>query len=283
MGKIKTSFSGHDKFDCKIDWVTKALKAYKEDNTIFLPSNVESSISKLGLGVNMIKSLNHWMKAIGLIDNNNLTELGNIILEKDPFFENNNTIWLLHWNLVKKIETATLYNLYFNKFYFNKFTKQELLEQLIHWVQKHNINISPTTLKSDIEVFLKMYTFNNKNNITMSLFSDLRILSKHNDIYNLNINNTASFSDDVFLYVLNDYLEIKYPNGIHSISIDDIQRGTISIQKSLCMHENLLFSKIHNLNSLTDNKMSYSEAAGIKQIYIVEQLSKAELLKKIYS
>ena len=56
MAKIKTSFSGHDKFDCKIDWITKGLEAYQENSTIFIQSNMESTISRLGLGSNM---LNH--------------------------------------------------------------------------------------------------------------------------------------------------------------------------------------------------------------------------------
>lgn len=69
MAKLKTSFSGHDKFDCKIDWITKGLKSFNEDNTIFFPSNIENAITVLGLGINMIKSLGHWLKVLGLIEN----------------------------------------------------------------------------------------------------------------------------------------------------------------------------------------------------------------------
>ena len=109
MKKLKTSFSGHDKFDCKIDWVVQGLSAFYENNTIFMHSNIEKSISNLGLGINMIKSLSHWMKALGLIKNNDLTKLGEIILDKDPYLENDNTLWLLHWNLTKRQENTTLY------------------------------------------------------------------------------------------------------------------------------------------------------------------------------
>lgn len=281
MQKIKTSFSGHETFDCKIDWLTKALQAYVNNNTIFSLDNIEDKIAQLGLGINMIKSLNHWTKVLGLIEKGSLTNLATTILEKDPFFENINTLWLLHWNLVKNISTATLYHLFFNKFYFSKLTKQDLLDQLTQWLKDNNIVISTTTVKSDIEVFFKMYSSDKKNEISMSLFSDLHLLNKQNNIYILK--NISKFPDSVFLYVLSDYLEIKYPNGINSISVDDLQRGKLSIQKSLCMNENLLFSKIHNLAYLTDNKMSYSEAAGIKQIYISEPLSTNELLLKIYS
>ena len=44
--------SGHNKFDCKVDWLSKALNYNKE-----LLVNDET-IMNLGLGANLIKSLN---------------------------------------------------------------------------------------------------------------------------------------------------------------------------------------------------------------------------------
>ena len=88
MKKLKTSFSGHDKFECKIDWITKGLQTYSRDNQIFSASNVESSIQKLGLGINMIKSLSHWMKVLGLEEEGKLTPLAQTILEQDIYLEN---------------------------------------------------------------------------------------------------------------------------------------------------------------------------------------------------
>ncbi len=83
--KIKTSFSGHEKFECKIDWITKGLNAFKKNNHVLSLTNVEEGIETLGLGINMIKALNHWMQVLGLIEKTDLTELGSNILEKDPY------------------------------------------------------------------------------------------------------------------------------------------------------------------------------------------------------
>jgi len=244
MTKIKTSFSGHDKFDCKIDWITKALKAFKEDSTILSQLNIENSIATLGLGINMIKSLNHWMKVLGLIVDNKLTELAEVIIEEDPYLENTDILWILHWNLVKNKEKTTLYYEFFNKFYLYRFTKEELFDKVNVWLDKN-------------------------------------IFTKTKDRYTLNINATYKISEDVFIYILNDYIKTRNKLKNESISIDDIQRGELSIQKSLCMSENKLFSLIHKLADLTDNKISYVEASGIRQIYISEQLNSFELLKNI--
>ncbi len=283
MTKIKTSFSGHDKFECKIDWISKGLLAYKEDNKIFLQSNIAKSIEKLGLGINMIKSLNHWMKVLGLIDNNTLSQLGEIVLKNDPYLENSDTLWLLHWNLVKDREKTTLTNLFFNKYYPHKFNKEDIVNRISLWLDENSIKLSATTLNSDMDVFIRMYRSNDGDDISMSLFADLNIITKlSNGNYSLNINSTTSISDKAFLYILFDYIEMKYGYDVESISIDDIQRGVLSIQKSLCMSENTLYSKIHALRKLTNNKMSYSEASGIRQIYISDSLDKLELLTKIY-
>ncbi len=280
MAKIKTTFSGHDKFDCKIDWITRGLYAYNENPKLFTQF-IDESIKKLGLGINMIKSLNHWMKTLDLIEAKGLTQLGTTILEKDPYLENSDTLWLLHWNLLKRQEKATLYNLFFNNLYPHKFTKDDILYRITLWLEEYQIKLSPTTIKSDIDVFIRMYRSGVED--SMSLFSDLNIITPlSNSNYSLNINSTEEVSDTVFLYILIDYIELKHSKKVESISIDDIQRGKLSIQKSLCMGENSLYGKIRRLKELTDNKIFFLEASGIRQIYISEFIEKSELLQKIY-
>ncbi|SFV50775.1 hypothetical protein MNB_SV-9-1403 [hydrothermal vent metagenome] len=283
MEKIKTSFSGHDKFDCKIDWITKGLEAYKEDNTIFIQSNIEKTIARLGLGSNMVKSLHHWMKVFALIEGEKLTLLGKTILDKDPYLENSDTLWILHWNLVKYIEKASLYNLFFNKIYPHKFSKDDIFDYITSWLSENKIKLSPTTLNADIDVLIRMYNNNHGKNHSMSLLSELNIITKlSQSSYSLNINAVTPISDELFLYILCDYIEMQYSSSATSLSIDDIQRGKLSIQKSLCMSEHTLYSKIDKLSKLTESRFTYSETAGIRQIYISEHIDKSLILNKIY-
>jgi hypothetical protein len=275
--KKKVSFSGHDKFDCKIDWITKGLIAFNNNYDLFNQNQIEKSIEILGLGVNMVKSLGHWMHVLGLIENNNLTNLAKSILEKDLYLENHNTLWLLHWNIVKNQTKATTYYLFFNVIYPNKFTKDEILQKILTWLKVYDINLSLSTLKSDIEVFLKMYNSNDKE-MSLNLFSELNLIKELSNSYVLNID-TIEISDEVFLYILIDFLNDL---NLESISMDDLQRGKLSIQKSLCISESVLYSKIHKLEQLTEGKLTYSEASGMKQIYIKDLLTENELLQRIY-
>jgi len=280
MKKIKTSFSGHDKFDCKIDWIVKGLQAYNKNNKILSQSDIENGIKTLGLGINMIKSLNHWLKVFGLINDNGLTELGQIILDKDPYLENTDILWILHWNLVKNKEKTTLYYMFFNHIYLYRFTKEDIFKNISLWLEQNEMKLSPTTLKADIDVFLKIYN-NSSKDVSMNLLSDLNILTHFNDKYILNINSTVKISNNVFIYILDDYIHTFKEADIKSISIDDIQRGEVSIQKSLCMSENTLFAKINNISNITNGDMTYSEASGIRQIYINNTLNNHELLNNI--
>jgi len=283
MGKTRTSFSGHEKFECKIDWIAKGLHTFSKNNQIFNPANVEEGIETLGLGINMIKSLNHWMQIIGLIEKSHLTELGNTLLKRDPYLENNDTLWLLHWNTVKHQERATLYNLFFNTFYPHKFTREDILSQVTLWLKHEGIKLSQTTIKSDIDVFVKIYRNNDRQNINLNLFSELKLITEQaSGTYALNINAATDISDNAFIYILMDYIDTLNNTAPESISMDDIQRGKLSLQKSLCMGENTVYSKIHRLEQLTEGNLAYSEASGIRQIYINKSLKQTNLLHRIY-
>lgn len=282
MSKVSTSFSGHDKFDCKVDWIIKGLEAFERDKNILSLSNVEKGIETLGLGINMIKSLNYWMKVLGLIEKDDLSTLGKLILEKDQYLENENTLWVLHWNLVKSREKTTLYNLFFNKVYQYRFTKDTILQEVSKWLKVNNINLpSDNTLKSDIDVFLRMYSNNSFSEKTLGLFTDLNIIIKAKENYILNINSSSKVTDEVFIYIVNDYMNLRGKESDNTLSIDDIQRGDLSIQRSLVMSENTLFSKINKLESLTNNKWSYSEAQGMRSIYMNDKLDSLELLNNL--
>ncbi len=283
MKNIKISFSGHEKFDCKIDWITKGLMAFAKNKQIFNQTHLEESIETLGLGTNMIKSLNHWMHVLGLIDKNELTTLAQIILDKDPYLENSDTLWLLHWNIVKNQDRATLYNLFFNSIYPYKFTREDISKQIVLWLNSNGVKLSETTINSDIDVFIRMYKSNDNKKMSLNLFSELKLIIEQSyGIYALNINAATDISEQAFLYILVDYIDSLGDSSTESISMDDLQRGKLSIQKSLCISENELYNKAHKLEQLTDGRLSYSEASGIRQIYIHSSLNKNDLLHTMY-
>jgi len=246
-----------------------------QDNNIF--SNIDKSIETLGLGKNMIKSLRYWLNSLNIMNNGKMTIFGQILYEKDLYLENSNSIWILHWNLVKNMQNSTLYYLLFNKFYFNSFTKNELVFGIQKWLEYNNIKrFTEKTLISDCEVLIRLYTSE------MGLLRELNLFNNSNRIYNLNITNRSEISDELFLFIILDYIDIFYEKNISTLSISDLQQGKISIQKSLLMSENSFYNKIHILSKLTNGDIKYQESLGIRELYIKNLPNKFDILKKIY-
>ena len=88
---MKTSFSGHEKFDCKISWLPLA---YKDIQAIY--DDIETSIAITGLGSNKIKSLRQWINKLTLLEDNAFSENAAIIFSNDPYLEKTESILIFN-------------------------------------------------------------------------------------------------------------------------------------------------------------------------------------------
>ena len=79
----------------------------------------------------MVSAIRFWMKAFNIIDNKDIpTEFGKQLFDNetgyDPFLEDEASLWLLHYQLIKT-GYASIYSMIFNEFrkeklFFNKET-----------------------------------------------------------------------------------------------------------------------------------------------------------------
>ena len=120
--KTKYTFSGHDSFQCRHLWLKKGFEFIRDGNSF---SN-EDAVVKLGVGKNMVSAIRYWLKAFNIIDSKDKpTEFGIKLLDSeegyDPFLEDEASLWLLHYQLVKTGLASTY------KIIFNEFRKEKLL------------------------------------------------------------------------------------------------------------------------------------------------------------
>ena len=272
---MRTSFSGHEKFDCKASWLPLA---YQDINAI--RSDIESAITITGLGSNKIKSLKQWISKFTLINDDKFSEKAEIIFSHDPYLERIESLWILHVYISQNFEKATLYNLFFNEFFIPNFTKEALLERTKKWCEINNLKISSNTLESDIIVFVKMYLKNDtKNEFSSSLFSDLNLLHKVDNEYIFNVKNPAELTDATFFYI---FLYFIRKNKEKTISVKDLQYGKMSLQYTLGLTEEKFLEKLEKLSDLSSGKIVYQEASGIKQIYLNNEQDLTEALEDVY-
>jgi hypothetical protein len=273
---MKTSFSGHEKFDCKTSWLPLA---YKDISSIY--EDIEKAIAITGIGSNKVKSLKQWISKFSLLENDKFSKEAQVIFSNDPFLERIESLWILHTYITQNYEKATLYYLFFNDFFIPSFTKDSLLEKVAVWCEDKDIKISRNTLDSDVTVLIKMYLKNDtKNEFSSSLFSDLNLLHKVDNEYVYNVKNPAELTDNTFFYI---FLYFIKENKNKTISVKDLQYGNSSLQYTLGLTEEKLLEKLEKLSDLSSGGIIYKEAAGIKQIYINNTQDLSEALNRIYT
>jgi len=273
---MKTSFSGHEKFECKISWLPLA---YKDIQAIY--NDIESSIAITGLGSNKVKSLKQWLNKLTLLEDNTFSEQAEILFSNDPYLENSDSLWILHTYLSQNLNKATLYSLFFNEFFIFNFSKEALLDKTKQWCENNNIKISANTLESDVSVLIKMYLKSNtRKEFSNGLFCELNLLHKVNNEYVFNIKNPAELSDTaffyIFLYFIRGYKET-------TISVKDLQIGNTSLRQTLALTEEKLLEKLEKLEQLSEGDITYREAAGIKEIYLQNRPNLNDVLKRVYT
>lgn len=159
-------FGGHETFHLRDGWLRKGLSIAHLPGEDGLLSPAAADI--LGVGSNMIKSIRHWLNATlltyGVVEKEGgrttiKSELANVIMDFDPYFQSEATWWALHINLVQNLDFALAWNWFFNDFKSNRFEKAYCVESL-----KRNLEYNPNlrcpaqkTLEKDISVILSSY------------------------------------------------------------------------------------------------------------------------------
>jgi hypothetical protein len=98
-------FSGHETFACRYAWLPKALQALERNPRIF--GDEDRAMVELGVGKNMVRAIRFWVEAASMartVGKAGLeaTPLGRQVFGSkglDPFMEDIQTLWLIHWNL----------------------------------------------------------------------------------------------------------------------------------------------------------------------------------------
>ncbi len=159
----KFTFSGHESFQCRQFWLKKGFDFVQTGKKF----SEESSVVDLGVGKNMVTSIRFWMRSFGLLDNKeDLTPLAEKIFSDngwDPYLEDEGTLWLLHYHLIKN-NLASSFNLIFTQL---RKSKPEFERRHFYSLVSDKGNFSEATLTKDYSVFQNTYvaSMSNKSEI----------------------------------------------------------------------------------------------------------------------
>ena len=157
-------FGGHQTFSIRDGWMFKGLQALVETPQAF---GTDTLRDELGVGKNMARSIEHWLRAVGLaqeigrVRNSPLrvSELGRLIWEYDRYFLDPGTWWVLHVNLVENPQHAYSWSWFFNRFTHNRFERATVVDALRRQLLADGERMpSMTTLERDVACLLRSYS-----------------------------------------------------------------------------------------------------------------------------
>lgn len=286
-------FSGHDTFHCKEQWILKGLQLIENQNDKNVFKAIET-ISTLGVGKNMVRSIQHWLRAFGLIDDHvNKTEFADLLFitdELDPYLEYEGSLWLLQYFICNS-RYASIFKLVFSDYFSDKATLEFSESQIFRHInkalkEKEQKPVAEKTLINDFKVFIRSYVAPAKNhktveddfNVPLLPLSLISNTGRKNDygqsVYRINKDN-HDVPVEVFAYCLLTEFEDE-----KAVSFDNIRT---SLGAYLCLSNDKLDSILNQL-AATYKEFVYMDDAGVRQIQVKKTTKtfKNDILKKYY-
>lgn len=156
-------FSGHESFVCRYGWLPKVFRAVKKEPDLL--RDEERATQTLGIGRNMVKSLQFWAEAGGVLrsDGDAGHEPGPIgralFGGKSPWdvhLESRESLWLIHWHLTTKGGLAAWKEV-FNEGQLVRFERKQLVAALARRGEGAARPLAPSTLEQHAAIFIQSY------------------------------------------------------------------------------------------------------------------------------
>lgn len=299
MDKLK--FSGHDTFIVRTFWPKKGYDFILNNGKF----GAEDAVVELGVGKNMVSSIQFWMKALGLVDDNanELTDIAHFIFNdngNDPFLEDIGTIWLLHYFLIKT-EYSSIYSLIFNELrkersIFNKNQLSAFIKR--KYAEFDDNSLNQNSIDKDISVFLRLYKKLDYRTISKdfeeevsSLMSELELISssiedeikegtnKREKVewYYLHGENRNSLPPQIVLFSILDNFKDSKNIALTRLEIEPNSPGMVFL-----LSKDALYKQLKEIEKLYP-EIILSETAGNTVLVLPEDIDKWEILRHYYA
>jgi hypothetical protein len=280
---LKTTFSGHDSFPCRNFWLKKGYDYVLSGKSF----NDEDAVVVLGVGKNMVGAIRYWMRAFSLFQNQDeLSELAHFIFNDetgvDPYLEDDATLWLLHYHLVKT-GLASTFSIIFN------FLRKERIEfskqNFIQFVLRDFGNQNENTLNTDFNVFSRMYIRNeerskDREDNLSELLNELNLVdsfrSEKTEFYIIENRERDEIPEEIILYSILENTDFDL-----SVNFRTLESDINSVGNVFALNKHGIYSKIQALVEKFDY-LIFNDQAGIKELQFKRKPTPFEVLNQYY-
>lgn len=286
-------FAGHDTFHLRYTWLPKAADYLNNNPNGVSFSHHKLVMNELGIGKNMANALRHWSESSQLFERNYTTNhhqfspIGRELFRFDPYLEQSDTNWLLHYLIVSNHKKNGLWFYLFNVFNEQIIIKEEFLFSVKNWFKDQGIEINERTLERDFQCCINMYDSSKVNSakaaesILLSPLRELKLLKKVGENYHLRSLGNKEISSAMFSYCLLDYLNNE--GDQNSTPFPDLLNGMKSPGRIFRLTESILIEYLKDLNKYNKG-YDFDNTAGMQQLIkrSHKKLNKFLVLKKVY-
>lgn len=277
---MRYSFSGHESFPCKSMWLKKGYDYLVNDNMFTDPD----AVVKLGVGKNMVQSIRFWLKAFGLLKDDEVTDIAKYLFDdkngKDPYAEDNFTLWILHYLLVMT-NFSSIYHLVFIDLQREKkeFDKKQLLsfiKRKCNVPEQKNV-FNENTVNKDIRVFLQNYlspTNPKTNEEYANLLLELGLLRENEGKYSFNELSMGQINPLIILFAL-----VHIAGEDKTISFDKLQELSLVF----CIPISSFLIIVRSLSEKYSKEINYTDNSGIRNVQFLKKINIFEVLNRYYN
>ena len=278
---IKYKYSGHGTFPCRYTWLPKAVIALKDKPSLF--SDVDEAMVELGVGKQMVRAIRFWVEAakVAVKKNNNdleVTLLGERLMGKgglDPFLEDYQTLWLIHWNFSTHRENPIFaWDFLMNRWQEPEISPSHVVDVFVKEARSTGRKLSKVTLKEHFDIFLHTYlpTRGTKGDILEDNLDcpliELDLIrkvgervtdgqnGKREPVYAFNRDHKPQISQALFVYCLNDFWN-TYHGQEQTVSFRDVASGHGSPGQIFKLPEGEIRDRLEEIQDFTEGAMSF--------------------------
>ena len=258
--------------------LASSLRIFKQN-----PKLNQDGLSKsIGVGVLKAKSCILWLGMLGLRDNRKreLTKLGNLLLECDPYFERVGTQWIFHYKLASNSKAEVWYILT-NEFLPNR-TRFSFNDAIDFLVSKGIRSKNDKHLRADASIFLR--SFISEDALAKTEYLKIESLSKRGISQNRFYKNPPSdISPYLIAYIIFDQRKQNFPN-FATITIQELLTLDGNLGKVLSLNRKKLEEILKLLSGAQYGQfVDLSTRAGLDQVGFKFRGDPLEILKMYYS
>ncbi|WP_124083986.1 DUF4007 family protein [Burkholderia gladioli] len=256
---ITDRFSGHESFVCRYGWLPKAYQAVSTDPDLL--RDEERAMHTLGIGRNMVRSIQFWCEATGVLvpisgQGHRPGPIGRKLLDSadgwDPHLESLESLWLLHWRLCTSAALAA-WSAVFGDGRLMRFDRQRLVAALAERAEGAARPLAASTLEQHASIFLQTYYQPERNGDDTSWcpLQDLSLLraTKEEDgrmVFNTDLRAPVGLSLRVFAIALVEYVA-SGEGGSSSVDFQRLLKGANSPGVVFRLDEHQLRTFVENL------------------------------------